>query len=90
VTQDYLWIRSLKSEPEGTRTEQLVASAKAFQAAANIPPISTTSSSRRETSSSSKPTRTEEMGKAAEQLASIASAQLLESALLETKQRIFQ
>jgi hypothetical protein len=89
LTQDYIWIRSLKSEPEGTLTEQLMTSAKAFRAAANIAPPVSSSRSDRGDGPSSKSTRAEELLKASEQLSNIAAEKLAESALLETKQRIF-
>ena len=36
LTQDYLWMRTLMSQPKSKLTEKLTASAKAFQVASNV------------------------------------------------------
>lgn len=81
LTQDYLWIRSLANQKESNLTDKLNTVAKEFQAAATTEGAVKAASLRN--------ARTKEWNKAVTHLTDIASEQLAETTLQNTKQHIF-
>jgi hypothetical protein len=99
LTQDYLWIRTLANQPESKLTEKLNASVKEFRAA-GVAEKQSTAPTTLAHGRSSRIARTppkqgavrsnnQEWTKAAVHLTEVATQQLAEEALLETKKKIF-
>lgn len=101
LTQDYLWIRSLANQKETNLTDKLNTVAKEFLVAANTSDSSMVSKARGfsfgaraeeegETQRTAiKNARTKEWSKAVTHLTDIASEQLAETTLQNTKKHIF-